>query len=389
MFIDLPDQVEHQDPWVYSTETRYQKLIRGAFRIAYFYERPDNSTFRYRVHNMIETIDALWPEASAAYFSLADAAFLDKVADAADLVVICRARYSDTVNRFVRRVKRRHVPVVFDVDDLVFDTRYTHLVMHSLAQTGDTDHDWDFWFAYMGRIGATLRLCDRAITTNQHLAARIADFAGVPVTVIPNFMNDAQLSHSRAILEAKKTSGFARDEHLHIGYFSGSPTHKKDFAIAESALAKILDRYAEVRVRMVGYLEPAGRLLAYPNRIDHEPFRDYVNLQGLIGSTEINIAPLQDNLFTNCKSELKYFEAAIVGTATIASPTYTFADAIQPGVNGRLAAAHQWDDAITQTIEELRDGSAAYEAMADRAALDAGQRYGWTNQIDVIKQALT
>jgi len=35
---------------------------------------------------------------------------------------------------------------------------------------------------------------------------------------------------------------------------------------------------------------------------------------------EIVIAPLQENVFTNCKSELKYFEAAIVGTIPSYSP---------------------------------------------------------------------
>ena len=61
-----------------------------------------------------------------------------------------------------------------------------------------------------------------------------------------------------------------------------------------------------------------------PERIEVCPLQDFVNLQRLIGEVEINIVPLQDNAFTNCKSELKYFEAAIVETVTVATPTYTF-----------------------------------------------------------------
>ena len=56
--------------------------------------------------------------------------------------------------------------------------------------------------------------------------------------------------------------------------------------------------------------------------------------------------PLQYNAFTNCKSELKYFEAAVVGTQTIASPMFTYARAIRHGENGYLAQAHQWADRI-------------------------------------------
>ena len=372
-----------------SAETRFARFMRGDHRIAYFYERVDNSTFRYRVHNMIEVIEASWPEASAGYFTLEDAGLLDRVADAADVLVLCRARYSETVSRLIQRARRRGIPVVFDIDDFVFDSRYVHLIMNTLAQPGTSEVAWDFWYAYVSRMGGTLRLCDRAITTNPYLAERIGAFAGVDVAIVPNFMNEAQLGCSRGVLAAKRQSGFLRDDALHVGYFSGSPTHKKDFALAETALARILDRFAEVRVRMVGYLEPAGPLLAYQDRIDREPFHDYVNLQRLIGSTEINIAPLQDNVFTNCKSELKYFEAAITGTATIASPTFTFAAAIVPNDNGRLAAAHQWEERIAETVEELILRPGDYAAMAERAAAHAERHYGWTNMAGAVRRALS
>ena len=390
MFVDLPAPIDHQDPWFLSGETRLLNLMRTDLRIAYVYERADNSTFRYRIHNMIEVIEAKWPEAAAAHFFIDDgSAVLDKVADTADIVVICRARYNQGVNRFVRRAKRRGIPVLFDVDDLVFDTGYAHLLMDSLAQKGAAEQEWDFWFAYVGRIGATMRLCDRAITTNPYLAARITDFAGIKTSIVPNFINKAQLDYSRAVWTAKKDSGFARDRYLHIGYFSGSPTHIKDFALVESSLVKLLKRFPQIRIRMVGYLEPAGPLLDHLDRIDREPFHDYVNLQRLIGSTEINIAPLQDNRFTNCKSELKYFEAAITGTATIATPTVPFAAAIRHGDNARLAAAHQWEEMIAEVIEEIETTPARYKAMAERAVSDADTRYGWHNQADAIRKAVT
>ena len=389
MFVDLPAPIDHQDPWFLSAETRLLNLMRTDLCIAYVYERADNSTFRYRIHNMVEVIEATWPEASAAYFFIDDgSAVLDKVADMADIVVICRARYNQGVNRLVRRAKRRGIPVIFDVDDLVFDTGYAHLLMDSLAQKATAEQEWDFWFAYVGRIGATLQLCDRAITTNPYLAARITDFSGVETAIVPNFINKPQLDYSRAVWQAKQDSGFARDEHIHIGYFSGSPTHVKDFALVESALVKLLKRFPKVRVRMVGYLEPAGPLLDHLDRIDREPFHDYVNLQRLIGSTEINIAPLQDNRFTNCKSELKYFEAAITGTATIATPTFTFAAAIRHGDNARLAAAHQWEEMMAEVIEEIETAPGHYRAMADRAVADAEVRYGWHHQIDAIRKAV-
>ena len=75
-----------------------------------------------------------------------------------------------------------------------------------------------------------------------------------------------------------------------------------------------------------------------------------MNLQRLVGEVEINLAPLQDNPFTDCKSELKFFEAAAVGTLSIASPTFAFRAAIAHGSNGFLAPAHRWLDTLREAI---------------------------------------
>ena len=37
---------------------------------------------------------------------------------------------------------------------------------------------------------------------------------------------------------------------------------------------------------------------------------------------------MENNKFTNCKSELKFFEAAIAETVTVASPTFNYKNAI-------------------------------------------------------------
>ena len=61
-----------------------------------------------------------------------------------------------------------------------------------------------------------------------------------------------------------------------------------------------------------------------------------------MAEVDVNIAPLVLNDFTNCKSELKFFEAAAVETTTIASPSYTFKRAIKDGENGFLAQPGEW-----------------------------------------------
>src|SRR4029077_3202618 len=117
------------------------------------------------------------------------------------------------------------------------------------------------------------------------------------------------------------------------------------------------------------------------------PLQDYLNLQRVIAEVEINIAPLQDNLFTNCKSELKFFEAAAVGTWTVATPTFTFRRAIRDGVTGRLARSHEWDAALAEAVSLVLD-PARYAPIAEAAAAEAYVAYGWNQQARRILDAV-
>jgi hypothetical protein len=99
----------------------------------------------------------------------------------------------------------------------------------------------------------------------------------------------------------------------------------------------------------------------------------------------VNLVPLQDNLFTNCKSELKWFEAAAVGTVTVAAPTYTFRHVIEHGTNGWLSPAYAWEEILREVI---RGGEACWRPIAVRARTDAERRFGWRHQAAVIRSAL-
>ena len=118
---------------------------------------------------------------------------------------------------------------------------------------------------------------------------------------------------------------------------------QRDFALIEPALVTLLESNPAVRLRIVGFPPQSELLAPFAHRIETLPLQDFLNLQRVIGDVEINVVPLQDNEFANCKSELKYFEAAIVGTVTIATPTFTYRGAIDDGRNGYLATAQQWD----------------------------------------------
>lgn len=377
-------EVEHEDPWHLPLAQRLRALAGKGTRVAYFYELADNSTFRYRIHNMVEVINEGDGDVSASYFFLADLAHLDQIADMATLLVICRTRYDHRINRLISAFRGRGKRVLFDIDDFVFNTDYVHLLVNTLDLDIDNPQVWNDWFAYVSRLGATFSLCDGGITTNDYLAQRMREFANVPVAVVPNFMNREQLALSARVFAAKADQQPGGDGLIHLGYFSGSPSHNRDFAVVVPTLEELLESDDRLGVVVVGYIEAGPRLERFGSRVKRFPFQDYVNLQRLIGAVELNLMPLQANTFTDCKSELKYFEAAAVGTLSIASPSHVYARAIRHGDTGYLARTYEWSSVIREALDNL----AGYRAMAERARTDSLSKYAWLGQRRCILQAL-
>lgn len=388
MYRDLVAPISYVAPWTLQPlDQRIDALRRGRTRIAWLYERPDTSTFRYRCFNPQATLRAERPDIGCAWFELADEAALWEVIPTLDVLVIARVRYNRSLARVIMHARAANVRIMFDCDDLVFDTRYVHLLLDTLDQDTRPEAAWDTWFAMIGRIEATARLCDAGLTTNAFLADRLQQIVPGPVSVIPNYFEPEQEAVSRRLLDAKVKAGFSGDGHVTIGYFSGTPTHNRDLAVASPAIARLMQADPMVSLRIVGFLDDSGPLAAFPGRVELVPLQDYLNLQRVIAEVDINIAPLQDNPFTNCKSELKFFEAAAVGVWTIATPTFTFRNAINDGETGRLARAHEWDACLAEAVALVRN-PARYKQLALAAADAAYLRYGWQHQAEAIVEAV-
>jgi glycosyltransferase involved in cell wall biosynthesis len=368
-------------------EERLAALDGDLPRVAWLYERPDTSTFRYRVFNMVECLQSERPRrAAASWFSCSEIESLVSRLPDLDVLVLARVRYDAQVARLIAIARAHRVKVLFDCDDLVFDIGFVHFILDTLDQDVRAASMFDGWFAYCGRIEAVARLCDGGITTNDFLAARMADVVGGPVRVVPNYLNRYQQQTSDLLLMEKVARGFRGDGMVTVGYFSGSPSHNRDFAIAAPALARLLDADPQVNVRIVGFLDSTGPLGAFADRVEQLPLTDWVNLQRLIAEVEINIAPLQDNIFTNCKSELKFFEAAAVGTWTIATPTAAFEAVITSPEIGQLARADEWDAALADAVAGVR-ASQRHAAVAEANAEFVRGRYGWDRFGDRILEA--
>ena len=302
--------------------------------------------------------------------------------------MICRTHFDDHIARLIERARSRGARIIYDIDDLIFDPDYVQLITETLDVKLVAERDWAYWFAYISRLGATLRHCDAAITTNRFLAERIMEYAHIPVSIMRNFLNRQQTELSHALLARKRATGFTRDGNVDLGYFSGTPTHNRDLLVASPALAAIFERFENVRLRVVGFIDLNEHLLPYRDRIQIVPLQDFLNLQRCTAEVELSIVPVQNNTFTNCKSELKYFEAGVVGVPTAASPIFTFAEAIENGNNGYLVNSHEWQGTLADAITFVESDAEGYQLMCERVVDHVEARYAWDAQAAAIKDAI-
>ncbi|WP_263118980.1 glycosyltransferase [Cellulomonas sp. RIT-PI-Y] len=381
---------DYRDPWDLSFAARSRMLRAEGVRVAYYYRSPDASTFRYRCYNTAMALNELVPGVSASWFHEADGhALLDLVKDV-DVLVVCRVPYSDQVAQLMSVARRFGTRVLVDVDDYVFDLAIVPEVVKTLDQyEGDpaaAEHMWNWWFAYFARVRQTMELADEVIVTNDFLAARTREVLDQPVRVIPNFMGAEQIAYSQELVHARDAAGDPDDGTVHLGYFSGTPTHNRDLALAAGALARLMRRDESVRLRLVGFLDLTGSPLGrFTDRIDQTPLTDYLDLQRLIAEVDLSLAPLQDNRFTNCKSELKYFDAAAVAVASVASPTYTMSAAIEHGVTGLLSRVDEWDVVLAEAVRGRRT---AGREMGRRAYEHAIAAYSPAAMVDRVSDGL-
>ena len=302
--------------------------------ILYIVEDTESAQFRYRVKNVVDALEASskW---KAKWVLTSD--FKDTDLNGVDVVVVLRQSGKDgQVLKIIEKARAKGLKVLFDLDDLIFDYRDLPILMR-----GTNSKNIFYWAGYMWGIRRIAKKVDGFIATNGFLANKLKRSFAKPCAIIPNSLNKEQVKISDELVKDKiknKKTGFS------IGYFSGSPTHKRDFGLVESEIVKFLDTHDDAVLEVVGYMEFSDKIkkLIDSGKLRVAELMDYLELQKTVSEVDVNIAPLVINDFTNCKSELKFFEAAAVETVTIASPSYTFKKAISDGKNGLLAKTGEW-----------------------------------------------
>ena len=324
---------------------------------------------RYRVNHQIEQLESNG--------MCCDQVFYEKLSLEKEkyynAFVFFRCPITDTVKEFIEKAKINNKTVIYDIDDLVFDKEYTKTIKYLKSMSKD---ELNLYYDGVKRMGDTLKMCDIATTTTPVLAKELGKYVK-EVYVNRNVVSERMCMFS---LDAVKKVKKEKDKVV-LGYLSGSITHNPDFGLILPSIKKMMDKHEEVYLKVVGILDIPKDLDKYKERIITAPFTDWENLPELIASLDINLAPIEESLFNEAKSENKWTEAALVKVPTIASDVGAF-KIIKNGIDGVLVknTEKDWFDKleklVTDTEYREKIGNAAFDrAMKEYVSTYSGYKY--------------
>lgn len=321
---------------------RYFKILNSNKKnVIYIKDVFDNSTFRYRTYNVIEAMD-LSDNYCVSCFLVEELNKIYNIIDKINIFIFQRAKWNFEVAAFIDVLKQKNKIVVYDMDDMIYDTKFVPEYLNSISYYDDVSID--SFFALSKRYELVIKKCDGVIVTTDNLAKSIKKNLKLPTWILRNFLNKEQIIASKNVIDMKEKK-YDSSKFI-IGYFSGSNSHKRDLEVAENALSKLINKYDNIYLNIVGFMDLSDKLkdLKSKGKLFFSKFVSYEELQYEIGKVDLNIIPLQKHEFNDCKSELKYFEAGIVNTISLATNNDVYTDIIKHGQDGFLTDELSWFD---------------------------------------------
>ena len=317
----------------------------------------DAACMRYRAYNVVEALRIVGIESECIDFRLVPTR-LDELL-AFDLIVLVRRRSSPEVDLLLQFAEQHRIPVICDLDDYLFDEEVLpHSEYLRMLPTEDA-------LAVINEFRGPILKC-RYYTGSTPFLMKRAVSLGVSSYLIRNGLNTTQIEMSRIAVDSERGERSGAD--LWLGYFSGTQTHQSDFGLIAPVIVRLLEEFPMLGLVVAGDFDLAQfpEFTPVVDRLDQRPFVDWTRLPAEIARVDINLIPLVLSPFTEAKSDLKYYEAAVLKIPSVASPTEVYRACITHGSNGLLASSdNEWYKSLRQLITDssLRQliGKNAYE----------------------------
>ncbi|WP_447926364.1 glycosyltransferase [Vreelandella sp. EE27] len=322
---------------------------------------------RYRINQKVEQLEAA--SKTVTTLDWLDLETHHNTVALHDIVIFYRVPAVPRVIKAIAQVNAVGKLSLYEIDDLLFEPIYPPPIESyggfvSLETYRGLAHG-------MALFNSAARLCRHGIASTEPLCTRLADL----VQSKKCLLHRNGLDHLNQIKQSVRNNKSTID----IFYGSGTQAHNSDFTdLALPALEQILTEQPNTRLVVVGYLSLpdlfckrfASQLVQIP------PMENVQGYWSLLEQADINLAVLHSDEINDCKSELKWFEAACFGVPSIVSDTANYRDVIQHGEDAYIARnSDEWYSALNMLISSTdhrhQVGQAAMRRVQKEYTLEA------------------
>lgn len=245
-----------------------------------------------------------------------------------DLIYLSRTPYTEKLGILIKDAKHRRKTCVLDVDDLVFHSDF----IDHFYFLNKKSSSFSVYKDLLANIERTFHLVDILLGSTPAIAS-IAQKHRKTSLYFRNMLRQSKLQMYNKIYEDR-----ASFKEPIIGYFSGSDTHDKDFEMIQPILEQLFSTHPNVKLLVMGFVQSSSFFEKFSERIILQEFDSYdTYLRSLQRCKVVVIPNAEINEFTQCKSSIKFLEAAAVGTPVISSPIYEMLFSIDHGATSWIA----------------------------------------------------
>lgn len=270
------------------------------------------------------------------------------------------------------------LPTYYDIDDLIFDPAHFPPSFESYENQITSD-DYAGLLYGVPLFRHAMSLCDYGVTSTNELVPHIEPLVREKQCLV--LRNGLDQRNDRWVAEGaapRPTRAMTS-----IFYGSGTKAHNADFnRLAAPALLDLMRSRPDLRLVIAGHLELREEFEALRSRVLRVGFIDNIDaLWAILAACDINLAVLEPDGFNDCKSEIKWLEAAVLQIPTIASGTKMHRETFRDGDDILIAdTPDEWRRALTRLIDDpglrARIGAAARRtALANYALEPCAKRF--------------
>ncbi len=298
-----------------------------------------------------------------------------------DIIIYYRVPSMPIIIKSITQARALGKITFYEIDDLIFDPVYpspyeTYGNSISIEEYSNLTYG-------MPLFRGAASLCEYAIASTEPLLSLLDPL----VTSKEGFLHRNGLDSLNIDMMKKEK------DYINIFYGSGTLAHNSDFIeLTLSAIERVLTENKNVKLTVVGHLTlPTEFINQFKNQLILLEKTSTIEQYWLyLSGADISLAVLHNDIINNCKSELKWFEAANFKIPSVVSNTQNYLDVIEDGKDALIAGTEEeWYKALSHLVKnkKVRNeiGLNAYNKVEKNYSLEALSK----NIDTIIKTALS